>query len=417
MAAEFALGAGRAGARVAVIVPHSALQEDLSRALEVAGHEVVPVSVEGATGGVPDDSAVDVWIVDPLGMVPEPGLLERLGADTRRIVWLTGGDASAASGPISGVRLPKPFSLPDLEWAIETCRTPFIREEGPLDPMLRTRDPAMKNVIERARRLARLDAPVVLIGELGTGRAALGRAMHGWSPRGGEALVVLEHAALASVGAAESVRQVEQAVVRARWGALVLGEPADWPAAAQASLARALREEQGRPRSYAVVREPLTSRAEVGDMPLELFYRIDAAAIRIPALRERPADHADLCGAIARRVARGLGRETPGIEPALVERLAAEGFPGNRLGLESRLRAGMIRGEPASPVLRDDLEPAAEAPGGGGGTVASLDLKTLERDTIVRALAHWQGNRTRAADSLGISVRTLRNKIRDYGLR
>ena len=64
-----------------------------------------------------------------------------------------------------------------------------------------------------------------------------------------------------------------------------------------------------------------------------------------------------------------------------------------------------------------------DAPGGSldlrgpASEAASLDLKSLERDTIVRALAHWQGNRTRASESLGISVRTLRNKIREYGLR
>jgi DNA-binding NtrC family response regulator len=77
----------------------------------------------------------------------------------------------------------------------------------------------------------------------------------------------------------------------------------------------------------------------------------------------------------------------------------------------------MIRGDAASPVLPDDLEPARRADRARQGALESLDLKTLERETIVRALAHWRGNRTRAAESLGISVRTLRNKIRDYGLR
>jgi DNA-binding NtrC family response regulator len=417
MSAEFQMDTTGGGARVGLIIPHAALQGELSRALEVAGHQVVPLPADASIGRAPQVGGIDVWLVDPSGLAPGPALIEQLGAESRRIVWLSGEEETSAKQPVSGVRLPKPFSLPELERAIEECRISVMEDDGPLDPMLRTRDPDMQQVMDRARRLARRDAPVVLIGELGSGRTALARTMHGWSPRGAEALAVLEHAALASVGAAESARRVEEAVGRARWGALVLGEPADWPSVAQAALARALREEQGRPRCYAIVRESLACRAEAGDLPLELFYRIDAAAIRLPALRDRVADQAELCAALARRVARSLGQETPGIQDAMLERLAAEGFPGNRVGLESRLRAALIRGEGATALLSDDLDPAGPAGPSREGALATLDLKQLERDTIVRALAHWQGNRTRAAESLGISVRTLRNKIRDYGLR
>ncbi len=298
MSLERESGEDAAGARVALIVPHIALHGELSRALELAGHEVVPVARDGRAGG---DAAptrpIDVWLVDPSGLDPTPALLDRLGARHDRIIWLAAAGPSPGSVASRGVTLPKPFSLPDLERAIADCRASAARVEGPLDPMLRTRDPGMTRVLERARRLARLDAPVVLIGELGSGRGALARAMHGWSPRGGEALVALEHAALASVGPEECARRVARAVERARWGALVLLEPADWPRAAQAALCAALRTEQGRPRCYAIVREALASRAEAGDLAVELLYRIDAAAIRIPAIRDRPVDHADLCAA------------------------------------------------------------------------------------------------------------------------
>jgi DNA-binding NtrC family response regulator len=110
--------------------------------------------------------------------------------------------------------------------------------------------------------------------------------------------------------------------------------------------------------------------------------------------------------------------DTPKMGPELVEALAEEGFPGNRLGLESRLRSALVRvgdeGELLSVIRGESVPDAAALPEAGP---ASLNLKALERDTIIRALAHWDGNRTRASETLGISVRTLRNKIREYELR
>ena len=97
-------------------------------------------------------------------------------------------------------------------------------------------------------------------------------------------------------------------------------------------------------------------------------------------------------------------------------RSSADGFPGNLLGLESRLRSALIRSEGRPEGLRRAVR-AESAPPSRSEVEASLNLKQLERDAIVRALAHWQGNRTRASESLGISVRTLRNKIREYALR
>jgi len=198
---------------------------------------------------------------------------------------------------------------------------------------------------------------------------------------------------------------------------LLVRDPADWPRAAQQALANALRAEEGRPRCLTVTRDPLADRAERGDLAIELQYRLDAVALRLPALRNRPLDQMALCRAAARRVARSLGRATPDLDPELVAALSREGFPGNRIGLESRLRAAMVRGESAEALLPDDLAGVGTEARERTAQLESLDLKTLERETIVRALAHWQGNRTRASESLGISVRTLRNKIRDYGLR
>ena len=405
-----------APARIVLAVRHEALREEIHRALELAGHGVLPLGT--AERPMPEGLGADVWIVDRDGGEALGLAAIDAGLAPDRVVWIGATPTDAAHGTASSARLElaKPFALGDLEETVDAVldRTRAVARP-PDDFVLRSVEPAMIRVLERAERLARLDVPVVIEGELGTGREALARSIHGWSRRAGEAMHVLDP------GLVEDRRTdtdaIQARVDQARWGVLLVRDPADWSLPAQHALARALRPEQGRPRCLTIARDPLALHADRGDLAVELQYRLDAAALRLPPLRDRPGDQATLCRAAARRIARSLGRETPDVDPELIAALAREGFPGNRLGLESRLRAALIRSDRPEALLADDLASTGGAAQRGAAALESLDLKTLERETIVRALAHWKGNRTRASESLGISVRTLRNKIRDYGLR
>lgn len=393
--------------RVGLAVAHPGWRRDLERALVSAGCRVVEVD------GVEDRErlmGIDVFVGDADAA---PASLDLEGDLRDRVVVWTGNARGNLEG-LAGVGwdlLAKPFSVAELERSLERVLVPIPATGVRLDPVLSSRDPEMAAVVERARRLSERDLDLVVVGELGVGRLALARASHDWSPRAEAPFVVLDRIELAAVRAEEAVDAIDQAWSAGVGGTLVALEPAEWSRPAQHALASALRRKEGA-RVVTIVSETLEASVERGRLSQELADRLDVSRLRLPALRKRPTDHRALCEAVARRVARRLGRETPALDDAMIESWVEEGFPGNLLGIESRIRAAMLQEEVVRTVPGQGLAVRNHA-----DERESLDLKRLERDTIVRALAHWQGNRTRASESLGISVRTLRNKIREYGLR
>lgn len=397
--------------RILVAVPHDGLRRDVVRAVEAIGYQAVEQSLEDAPG--PESTPWDARIADLDGWSGTDAI-DAAGSLSPPTIWLTGrAGIPHAPGVDPATTLAKPFSVESLERRLHAV---IADGEGDAavarEAILRTESKAVRMALARARRWASGRLPIVIEGELGSGRRALARAIHAWSSVRGEAYVWLDEAAVRAEATSGAAAAIASAVRRAAGGSLVLIEPGDWAATAQGALAAALRIEVGRPRCLTLTRTPLARAVEADRLPRELEYRLDAVSIRMPPLRARPEDQQALCEAIARRVARRLGRPTPSLPPALVEAWREEGFPGNEIGLESRLRSAILRDRPEAAVAPSDGRPAA-----GDREAASLDLKQLERDTIVRALAHHRGNRTHASASLGISVRTLRNKIRDYGLR
>ena len=413
---------GLEGRCVALVESHAGLRRELAAALERSGYRVaafatVPPGLESSRYRVRvlDLAApgVDRWLAE----------WHASGGIDGGVIGLSGHADVADAGRPTPPGLPmlaKPFALEALEAQL---RAALAQVDAcghlPADPLLESRQPEMHRLLARARALARRSVPICLEGELGTGRRALAQAIHDWSPRAGGAFGRLEATRLASE-AGGAAAEVVRAVARSAGGTLVLVEPEEWPASAIAALVDTLRAlpEREAPRWITLSRRPLEDAVRSGALPVELEYRLDAVRLVLPSLGERPLDHTDLCRGLARRVARSLGRPTPEIDDAFVAALARDGFPGNRLGLESRLRAALIAAEADADPTRGArlVAPVAVPPRASDG-IGSLDLATLERDAIVRALAHHRGNRTHASASLGISVRTLRNKIRAYGLR
>jgi len=411
-----------AGARILIVEASEALRADLARTLRRAGYAVDVAAEAPVPDGSTGPRAHALHVVD----LAAPGAL-RFAADPEsagRSLFLAG-DARAVRAAVE--RLPhavdvleKPFRVQALEaWlARRGALAPSGRPER-IDPLLRTQDPVLARTFARAWRAARGSAPISIEGELGTGRRALARAIHAASPRAVEPFAVLEPGALPEVGAGALARALGERIAGLGEGTLVVVEPEDWPLAGQLALRTALRsaaDSSSAPRCLAIVRTGLDRSAREGRLDVALQYHLAGVNLVLPPLRERAVDQPELVRAIARRVARELGRPTPGVDPGLLAALAREGFPGNRLGLESRLRQALLaEGEPAAIDARLRAETGdADAP---RSAALPLDLRTLERDTIVRALGQTKGNRTHASAALGISVRTLRNKIREYGLR
>lgn len=407
--------------RIRIVETNPALRAAIERAVLASGFEASAVAEAGSPvdAGLRAGHALHLIDLDSPGA---PGWL--LDPEARaRSLFLAADRAEAAAlarrfGPALEVLI-KPFSIQALEARLlDRARLRVDRARPLLDPILQTSDERFARVLERAWRLARLDAALCIAGELGTGRRALARAIVAASDRAGLPCVEVEGLGR-SAGPGDGLeREIASEVARVGSGTLLLIEPGDWSPRTQAGLLAALhlRDETDRPRCITLTRTPFDPGLGEGRLLVELAYRLEGPTLVLPPIRERVADQRALCLAIARRVARELGRPTMEIDADLLAALAREGFAGNRLGIERALRSRLVQageGESNDRVGASGEPARAEAPVEAG----CVDLRALERDAIVRALGRWNGNRTHASTALGISVRTLRNKIREYGLR
>ncbi len=330
----------------------------------------------------------------------------------------------------------------------------------PAAPAARTAAPipvaesaVMREVLGAAEDVAMGNTTVLVLGESGTGKEVVARYIHRCSPRASGPWVAVNCAAMpaelleselfghergAFTGAAERrVGRIEQADK----GTLLLDEISELPPPLQAKLLRVLQEREvdrlGGGRSVPVdVRIIATSNRDLGQMVerklfrADLYYRLFVFPIVLPPLRDRPDDIPVLANHLLRKLAEDLGREAPTLADDALRGLARYRFPGNVRELGNILERALVRcrfsvvdlqyldlgiHEPRSSVAtmgRTERAPLPERrflPEG-----VPIDLGSLERLAIQEALRRENGNRTRAARILGISLRTLRNKLREY---
>jgi len=311
----------------------------------------------------------------------------------------------------------------------------------------------MREVLGAAEDVAMGNTTVLVLGESGTGKEVVARYIHRCSPRASGPWVAVNCAAMpaelleselfghergAFTGAAERrLGRIEQADK----GTLLLDEISELPPALQAKLLRVLQEREvdrlGGGRSVPVdVRIIATSNRDLGQMVerklfrADLYYRLFVFPIVLPPLRERPDDIPVLANHLLRKLAEELGRPVPTLADDALRGLARYRFPGNVRELGNILERALVRcrysvidlqyldlgiPEPRSSVAamgRTERAPLPERrflPEG-----VPIDLGSLERLAIQEALRRENGNRTRASRILGISLRTLRNKLREY---
>ena len=351
----------------------------------------------------------------------------------------TGDDAEAAAQAIrDGARefLPLPPD-PDLIAAILEAAA------GESHAMV-VRDPAMQATVHRAEQVAASEASVLITGESGTGKEVLAR--HHPSPLAPRRRSVRraelrrdpgEPAGDRSCSAtrrapspARSARRVGK-FEAADGGTLLLDEISEMDIRLQAKLLRALQEREidrlggAAPvrvnvRILATTNRDLLAEVQRGAFREDLYFRLNVVSLRIPPLRERPGDIAALAEHFARRYAR---RERPAV-PAAVARGGAAArprMPGAATCASWRTRSTARCCSPtarrsASRRSSSGRPPRARSRPAAGG-IASLvgrRMEEVERDLIIETLGHTLGNRTHAATILGISIRALRNKLRDY---
>jgi len=292
---------------------------------------------------------------------------------------------------------------------------------------------------QRIAQVAPTDVTVLITGESGSGKEVVARAIHAASRRSAGAMVSLNCPALspqlmeselfghergAFTGA---VRQTQGLFEAAHGGTLLLDEISETSPTMQAKLLRVLQEREirrvGSSRTVAVdarivatTNRDLAREVQAGRFRTDLFHRLNVVRIEVPALRERTGDLAPLTDTLVRRKAEEHDLPCPVIDPAALAALSAYPWPGNVRQLENTLERALLLCRDG--ILRTTdlaLDAAFERPSSGGGaSFVGTTVRDAERALILDTLRALRGNRTQAARVLGISVRTMRNKLHEY---
>ncbi|MFP4406894.1 MAG: sigma 54-interacting transcriptional regulator [Spirochaetaceae bacterium] len=317
-------------------------------------------------------------------------------------------------------------------------------------------DPAFRRAVERARVAAGTPATVMLRGESGTGKELFAHAIHNASDRREKRFIRVNCASLSeSVLESELFGYEEGAFTgavkggrhglfeEASGGTIFLDEIGLMSLNTQGKLLRVLQEKELRRvggtrtipvdvRVIAATNIELRRQIEEGRFREDLYYRVNVMPIVIPALRERRGDIPRICSHLIHRINQEYGRSIEGVATEALDYLAEYDWPGNVRELENALRRAVITMAVSETMVNLAHIPPLYAgePGGSGGggptpaggghgeegTLAEVAARA-ESAAIMRALEATGGNRQRAAERLGVSLRTLQYKMRRYKLR
>jgi transcriptional regulator with GAF, ATPase, and Fis domain len=302
------------------------------------------------------------------------------------------------------------------------------------------RSAAMRQVFELLDRVVESEFPVLVEGESGTGKELLARAIHRLGSRRSEAFVsencaalpesLLESELFGSVkGAFTGATNRRGLLERAHGGTLFLDEVSEMSPSLQAKLLRFLQEGEFRPvgrsdpvrvdvRIISACNKDLRQLAKDGGFREDLFYRLNVLPVKLPPLRARREDVPLLVERFISRAAAALSRQPPAIEPEVIEVFARYSWPGNIREMENEVRRlvtvcdGTIT---VNRVSQHILKPASEAVEDEDGDLTSM-VQAIEMREIKRALEQYHGNKSRAAQLLGISRFALNRKLEKYGI-
>lgn len=311
------------------------------------------------------------------------------------------------------------------------------RAESSLQGLI-TADPGMLKVCRMIERVAPSDATVLLLGDSGTGKEVLARALHQLSPRASERFVAINCAAIpenlleselfgyekgAFTGAA---RQTIGKIEHANKGTLFLDEIGDLPMALQAKLLRFLQERTierlgGRNeipvdiRVVGATNQDLAHLMKEGQFREDLYYRISEIAVTIPPLRERQGDRSLLAHAFLERLAHGQRKAPRSFTQDAIDAIEGYQWPGNVREMENVIRRAMIMAE-GGRITSEDLGLESE-----NNATEPLGLREVrdkaEQEAVIRAMGRCNGNIAQAAELLGTTRPTLYNLLDKFDLR
>jgi len=346
----------------------------------------------------------------------------------------------------------KPFSTEDLERIVERVLSPEVvamkskpaaKKSG--RPII-TNDPMMIRVLEVAEAVARSDATVLVQGESGTGKELIARLVHAASPRAEQAFVAVNCAALPDALLESELFGHEKGAFTgaqgrkigkfelAHGGTILLDEISEMELALQAKLLRVLQEREvdrvgGKEpipvdvRVVATTNRRLEESVRAGDFRSDLYYRLNVIPLTLPPLRERKSDIKLLAEHFMRQY---LGKNTTSLTEEVLETLMKHNWPGNIRELQNAIERAAIlsRGETfreSDFLLGTNSE--GFTPAVNQASISENDtlrvssgttVQEMEKKLILETLKATDNNRTQAAKLLGVSIRTLRNKLNEY---
>jgi len=298
----------------------------------------------------------------------------------------------------------------------------------------------MKEVFDRIQRTAPVDSTVLILGESGTGKELVAQALHHNSPRKKGPFVAVNCAAVpATLVESELFGHVRGAFTgatdrrmgrfeQADGGTLFIDEIGDFELGLQAKLLRVLESLTVTPvgghedrkvdvRVLTATSRDIRKMVDAGTFREDLYYRLNVVSITLPPLRDRPDDVPILIEHFLNEISTQKHTAAKKVSPDVIRRFQSYRWPGNVRELRNTLESMMVLTEGDILTEVDLPERIAQS---GHNSPSKIDLPTgltmdeLERLAITKALDSCQGNRTHAADRLGISVRTLQRKLRQY---
>jgi two-component system, NtrC family, response regulator HydG len=445
-------------AHVLIVDDEPAARSGLSRLLAAEGYSVESAesgksALEHAAARPPDIVVADLTMPEMGGLE----LLTKLHEQDRDLPVIVATALADLGSAVAAMRagaddfIAKPVDIEQLTLVLERAlqRRAVATEAEFLRQQLRERDgdglhgmigasTAMQKIYSLARQVAGSRATVLITGESGTGKGELARAIHALGPRAARPFVSLHCAAVPETLLESEMFGHEKGAFtgadrrrlgrfeQANGGTLFLDDVGEVPLALQVKLLRVLQERtferiggnesiHSDVRVVAATNRDLVAEVQAGTFREDLYCRLDVVHIEMPPLRFRGGDAMILANHFLRRFAADNHKQIEAFSDEARARIASYSWPGNVRALENAIERAVVLAEGAIIGI-DDLPLEGDV----HATTSSLripgaSMEQIEREAILKTLDACDGSTTRAAEVLGISVRTIQYRLHEYG--